>query len=40
VASAVLHPLGQLAVFAIAANSWRVYAAKKVSWKGRSYAGR
>jgi chlorobactene glucosyltransferase len=37
--SVVLHPLGQLAVFAIAANSWRVHAARRVTWKGRSYPG-
>lgn len=35
----LLHPLAQGAVFAIALNSWRVYAAKRVSWKGRSYPG-
>jgi chlorobactene glucosyltransferase len=35
----LLHPFGQLAVFAIAANSWRVTAAGQVRWKGRSYSG-
>jgi chlorobactene glucosyltransferase len=38
-ADVLLHPLAQAAVFAIAANSWRVYAAKRVAWKGRFYPG-
>jgi chlorobactene glucosyltransferase len=37
--SVLLHPLGQAAVFAIALNSWRVTAAGRVRWKGRSYPG-
>jgi len=36
----LLHPIGQAVVFAIAANSWRLYAARRVTWKGRAYAGR
>lgn len=36
----LLHPFGQAVVFAIAANSWRLYAARRVTWKGRAYPGR
>lgn len=36
----VAHPVGQVLVFAIALNSWRAYARRKVAWKGRVYRGR
>lgn len=38
-AGAILHPLGQILELAIAANSWRNFARRRITWKGRTYSG-
>ena len=35
--SALLHPFGQILTLVIAFNSWRQYAKKSITWKGRNY---
>jgi hypothetical protein len=35
---AVLHPLGQLLVIAISANSWLQTVRRRLPWRGRHYA--
>jgi chlorobactene glucosyltransferase len=36
---ALLHPLGQVLELAIALNSWRNFARRRITWKGRTYSG-
>jgi chlorobactene glucosyltransferase len=36
---AILHPIGQILELAIAANSWRNFARRRITWKGRTYSG-